>query len=854
MIVLSIGAVSAQDADDAVASTSDDVVLEEVGSVTSGTASGGVDVVTENPWNTSGELSYDIPSDAKTIKSADVYVNVYSGSAKNTHGADANITITTANGENKYSASLWIEEGSTDGTVYPVNNHTTKCYSDYMIHYNVTNLLKGLNGTNLKIKADTFKMDNKSFDGRIKLLGLVLAYDDGDDDIINYWINDNQIWTNSNTTLTFDTSSLTDVLELSLTNVALSSSDATYKMNGEFLADADYKSGNYYQYNKWDATDYFKRGNKTEFTAFGTAGSYGISYKNVLSVLTAKPGVMQATVSLATERVNKGVTIAYPGTYNQITVTVNTNKNGKYTIQLLADGEIVNSTDIPLTDGSKKVTIIDPTFREIDQSTAYVVGKYNNVTYTAKLLLKDQLVNESSIKAAILYNGYFEKDYSYPGVDFVSFLNETVSGDFAYLVSDGAYASTMANRVESWNVALPDNSSFVKTFVYAAYSSGTDDTIDLFNVTFNGVKPEAVFFSRDQPNVIATAGYGLIVYDVTDLIKAGENTFALNKTNSAGAYPSTLIYLYNTTGSTVVKNVYISNGAELLGTYGNTAGRTLKADSTLYVADSDVIDAKIYVFGAGATEGRATISVNGEVDSNVWNTSLSNQINIYEKDITPTLKTSNDVSIILNNNMFIALQQIIVATKKVSTKFTGPFSVAKIYNVAKSFTVTLKDANGKALSKTNVTLVINGKKTTPTTDAKGQLKVTIANLAPKTYTAKITYAGDATHKTSSKSVKVVVKKATPKLTAGKKTFKVKTKIKKYTVTLKTNKGKAMKNVKLTLKVKGKTYTAKTNSKGKATFKITKLTKKGTHKATITYKGNSYYNKVVKKNVKITVKK
>lgn len=63
----------------------------------------------------------------------------------------------------------------------------------------------------------------------------------------------------------------------------------------------------------------------------------------------------------------------------------------------------------------------------------------------------------------------------------------------------------------------------------------------------------------------------------------------------------------------------------------------------------------------------------------------------------------------------------------------------------------------------------------------------------------------------------------------------------------------MKKVKLTLKIKGKTYKATTNSKGKATFKITKLTKKGKHTGKITFGGNKYYNKLTR-SVKITIKK
>lgn len=99
---------------------------------------------------------------------------------------------------------------------------------------------------------------------------------------------------------------------------------------------------------------------------------------------------------------------------------------------------------------------------------------------------------------------------------------------------------------------------------------------------------------------------------------------------------------------------------------------------------------------------------------------------------------------------------------------------------------------------------------------------------------------------------LLLKKTTPKITTKAKTFKKSVKTKKYKITLKTNLNKAMKKVKVTLTIKGKTYTAKTNSKGQATFKIVKFTKKGKFNAVIKYKGNTYYNKV-SKTVKITIK-
>ena len=172
------------------------------------------------------------------------------------------------------------------------------------------------------------------------------------------------------------------------------------------------------------------------------------------------------------------------------------------------------------------------------------------------------------------------------------------------------------------------------------------------------------------------------------------------------------------------------------------------------------------------------------------------------------------------------------------------------YNINKDLVITLKDANGNPLTGASITVDLNGAKTY-TTDKNGQVKVSTKGLAPKAYTAKVTFNSNTNYDKSTKDVKVTVKKATPKLTAKKKTFKTSVKTKKYTITLKDNTGKAIKKAKVTLKVKGKTYKATTNSKGKAVFKIKNLKKKGTFKATITYKGNKY--KITKKaNIKVIV--
>ena len=91
---------------------------------------------------------------------------------------------------------------------------------------------------------------------------------------------------------------------------------------------------------------------------------------------------------------------------------------------------------------------------------------------------------------------------------------------------------------------------------------------------------------------------------------------------------------------------------------------------------------------------------------------------------------------------------------------------------------------------------------------------------------------------------------TPKLTASAKTFKASAKTKSISATFKTANGNAVKGKQISFTVNGKTYTAKTNSNGVATVKIS-LNKKGTYSATAKFAGDTSYKATSTKfNVKI----
>ena len=215
----------------------------------------------------------------------------------------------------------------------------------------------------------------------------------------------------------------------------------------------------------------------------------------------------------------------------------------------------------------------------------------------------------------------------------------------------------------------------------------------------------------------------------------------------------------------------------------------------------------------------------------------------------------------------VTVNNATITINKLQTELSAD-AIITTYNIGKDLVITLKDFNGNPVSNATVTVDLNGAKTY-TTDKNGQVKVSTAGLIPKIYTAKITFAGDNNYNGSSIDVGVTVNKATPILKAKKKTYKAKTKTKKFKITLKDNTGKPLKNAKVRLMVKKITKNNKkggsdkeskadkkknfavTNNKGKATFKGLR-NKKGKYNAKVKFYSNEYYNKVTK-TVKIVIK-
>lgn len=151
------------------------------------------------------------------------------------------------------------------------------------------------------------------------------------------------------------------------------------------------------------------------------------------------------------------------------------------------------------------------------------------------------------------------------------------------------------------------------------------------------------------------------------------------------------------------------------------------------------------------------------------------------------------------------------------------------YSYSTTYKIRVFADNGNPVGAgENVVIRIDGKKVKDVkTDNQGYATYTVKNnnLAVKTHKISAEYKGVIT--TNKLVVKQILKSKNVNVKKSAKT-------KKFTATLKTTAGKAIKNKKITFKIKGKTYSAKTNKNGVATIKVTQNLKVGKYTVTIKY--------------------
>ncbi|WP_405316576.1 DUF3344 domain-containing protein, partial [Methanobrevibacter sp.] len=569
-----------------------------------------------------------------------------------------------------------------------------------------------------------------------------------------------------------------------------------------------------------DVTEIIKESNNITLKAIDIGQSQDY-YSNLLTqLIVTTVGELDVEVTnIATEYTNT----AYAGTNNVITATVDSTipigSNNNFTVKLLADGQIVNESAVDLTKGISTIVLTDPTIRPVDEFTVYAADVTNKkVVYTVEIYDGDKLISTKNITVPIRYNGYLSKDYAYPTGDEPYTLNTTVSGGVLVDITESGYISTgINNRTDNFTLTLPGNSTFVNGLLYVPYTSDfTPAGYPVFTMTFNGadISDKILGKYRDKTNLgtsdYGKKYYGVLIYDVSGLIKDGNNTLVLIKANgtNVAVYPTILIGLYNTTNSTVLSDIYILNGADQLtkSSY-NKAGRLVNVTNKVDLDAGKMQNAYWYVFESGGTSGRGDLVFNDKLYSNVWNGTDYNLVQYYVADVSDLIKDSNIVSFVATGSGITALQQIfVVETALFNLNLPAEITTGE----TSSFTMDLpSDAKGYVL------LEVDGNKLFSEV-TNGTATFNIPSLTAGDNIVKCTYLGDDKYKamTVNSIIHVLAK---PVLTAKDVTM-LYTSNQYYSVKV-TQDGKALTGKAVTFTVNGKAITANTDKNGVAKVKL-----------------------------------
>ena len=436
---------------------------------------------------------------------------------------------------------------------------------------------------------------------------------------------------------------------------------------------------------------------------------------------------------------------------------------------------------------------------ELGQTTKITVTLPNAFNANIKLQLDGKDYSQSSVDSKVTFN--------VAGLALGKYTPKVVFDGNANYNAASATATFEVQKIKNINTIIPNT---VSNIDYDFACNLPQDATGTVTVSING-NDYVANVANGKANVqLPNLADGSYPYTIK---YSGDSKYAAFTTSST-------IKISKTTVKSGDANVIYGSGYDYKTTFINNDGSPLANGDVSFIVNGKEFKTK--------TDSSGVATLNVGLGNGVYNIVCIN---------SKTGDTStNSLKIVGGTN----------ATVLTASKITTT------YNSGKKLTVTLRDVFGKPVAGVPISVNIGGKIRVAVTNANGQATLAASTFVPKTYKNVVSFAGDNRHSPSSFTTTLKVNKAAPKLTATKKSFNANVKVKKYTVTLKTNKNKVMKKAKVTIKINGKTYKATTNSKGKATFSISKLTKKGKFSAVVKYGGNKYY-KTVSKKVVLTLK-
>jgi len=284
--------------------------------VSSGTVSGDLYMQSYSPFTTEDTETFTLPAAAtgSNVQWARVYVSDYSGSGANNWFVNLE---TDLNG-NVLGNEICDLQAETNSHAYPLNDHVMKVYSDYGAWYDVTGLITTTTPSiHVKATAVTNPAGSMGFDGRIKGITLVVAYNDGSSNQVKYVVNQGNDWMTGSSSTTFDaTSFAAGWTQATVRSVAHSSTDGTYTFNTVSPTKTTLLSGSYIKWDSFDVGSLLTSGSNT--FAYTNAGS---SLKMTIAALTARYPVPVAAFTWTPTSPDRGTSVSFDASSSTGSIT-----------------------------------------------------------------------------------------------------------------------------------------------------------------------------------------------------------------------------------------------------------------------------------------------------------------------------------------------------------------------------------------------------------------------------------------------------------------------------------------------------------------------------------------------------